>query len=78
MEHKAILDKVISLVADTLELDESDIDVDTAYKDLGADSFDLLELVTAIEDEFGITLDEDSIPSIKTVGETVDAIEKAQ
>lgn len=78
MEHKAILDKVISLVADTLELDESDIDADTVYKDLGADSFDLLELVTAIEDEFGITLDEDSIPSIKTVGETVDAIEKAQ
>ena len=78
MERKEILDKVISLVAETLELDETSISADTVYKDLGADSFDLLELVTAFEDEFGVTLDEDDVASIETVGETVDAIEKAQ
>ncbi|MCC6103443.1 MAG: acyl carrier protein [Olegusella sp.] len=78
MNREEILKKVKSLVAETLELDESDIQETTAYKDLGADSFDLLELVTAIEDEFGITMNEDSVASIETVGQTVDEIEKVQ
>ncbi len=79
MDHDAILEKVIEVVNDTLEIDdEVELDESTNYKDLGADSFDLLELVTAIEDEFELTMDDDAVSNIATIGETVDAIENAQ
>ena len=49
-----------------------------ALKELGADSFDLLELVTALEDEFGMTFQDDAVGSIVTVGQVVAAIEAAK
>ena len=60
-------------VADGVELTE-----DTNLKELGADSFDLLELVTALEDEFGLTLDDDDVEKIATIGQVVDAIKNAE
>ena len=50
MDHDAILEKVISVVNDTLDV-PADVELteETAFKDLGADSFDLLELVTALD-----------------------------
>lgn len=77
MNHDAILAKVVELVAENLEVDEASIDESTRYEDLGADSFDLLELVTTMEDEFDLTLDDDSLTEIETVGDTVRAIENA-
>ena len=57
MDRKEILEKVIELVSETLEIDEEEINEGKRFDDLGADSFDLLELVTAFEDEFGVTMD---------------------
>lgn len=78
MDRAEISKKVIDLVAETLEVDAGDITEATSFEDLGADSFDLLELVTAMEDEFGETLDDDSLQGIKTVGDAVDAIAALQ
>lgn len=77
MDRSAIFSKVSALVAETLEVDEDAISEELRFEDLGADSFDLLELVTALEDEFGLTLDDDSLASIVTVGDAVDAIQNA-
>lgn len=79
MDHDAILAKVIEVVNDTLELgSEVELTEATNLKKLGADSFDLLELVTALEDEFSLTFDDDAVGTIATVGEVVAAIERAQ
>jgi acyl carrier protein len=78
MDRKTIFSKVAALAAETLEIDESSITEATRFEDLGADSFDLLELVTTLEDEFGLTLDDDSLAEIASVGDAVDAIENAQ
>lgn len=78
MDRKTILSKVTALAAETLEIDESKLTEATRFEDLGADSFDLLELVTTLEDEFGLTLDDDSLAQIASVGDAVDAIENAQ
>ena len=78
MDRAAILDKVKDLISETLECDKDSVEEDSKFEDLGADSFDLLELVTAFEDEFDTTLDDDSLQNIKTVKDAVDAIEKAQ
>ena len=79
MDHDATLAKVIEVVNDTLSLG-SDVELTEAtnLKELGADSFDLLELVTALEDEFSITFDDDAVGTVATVGEVVAAIERAQ
>ena len=78
MDRKEILEKVIELVSETLEIDEEEINEGKRFDDLGADSFDLLELVTAFEDEFGVTMDDDSLEDIQTVGDAVDALVELQ
>ena len=78
MNRQEILEKVVELVNDTLDVDNVELNEDTNLKDLGADSFDLLELVTALEDEFELTMDDDAVEKIATVGQVVDAIENAQ
>lgn len=78
MDRDAIVAKVISVVVETLDIDEASIDESSDFKDLGANSFDLLELVTAFEDEFELTLDDEVLSSIATVGDAVTAIEQSQ
>ncbi len=78
MNRQEILEKVVELVNDTLDIEDVELNEDTNLKDLGADSFDLLELVTALEDEFELTMDDDDVEKIATVGQVVDAIENAQ
>ncbi len=79
MDRDAILAKVIEVVDDTLSLgDDVTLSEATNLKELGADSFDLLELVTALEDEFSMTFPDEAVGTIATVGEVVDAIAGAQ
>ncbi|RVU98270.1 acyl carrier protein [Coriobacteriales bacterium OH1046] len=79
MDRNAILERVIEIVLGTLEIGEdTEVDEDTSFKSLGADSFDLLELVTSLEDEFDLTFDDESLEEIATVRDAVDAIENAQ
>ena len=79
MDRDAILAKVIEVVDDTLSLgDDVTLDESTNLKEIGADSFDLLELVTALEDEFSMTFPDEAVGTIATVGQVVDAIAAAQ
>lgn len=75
MDRDAILQKVIEVVNDTLDIaDGTELTEQTSFEDLGADSFDLLELVTALEDELDMQFDDDAVQSIATIGQAVDAI----
>ncbi len=47
-------------------------------KDLGADSLDVVELMMALEDEYGITLPEGEVENVKTVQDIVDMMNKLQ
>lgn len=75
MDRATTFSKVAALVADTLEVEEESVTEDLRFSDLGADSFDLLNLVTALEDEFGLTLDDEALEDIATVKDAVDAIQ---
>lgn len=78
MNRQEILEKVTAIVADSLDTGDTPLDEATSFKDLGADSFDLLDLVTTLEDEFGLTLDDEALDQIQTIGDAVDAIAQAQ
>ena len=75
MDRAEILSKVAALVSETIEVDEASVSEATSFADLGADSFDLLELITAFEDEFGLTMADDELAELKTVADVIDAIQ---
>ena len=69
--------KLVDIIAEQLDLDEEDITEDANFtKDLEADSLDVIELVMAIEEEFNITIDDETAGNIETVQDLVDFIEQ--
>lgn len=67
--------KVIKIVADQLNVDESEINSDSSFvDDLGADSLDTVELVMAFEEEFGIEIPDDDAEKIQNVQNAIDYI----
>ncbi len=67
--------KVIKIVADQLNVDESEINPDSSFvDDLGADSLDTVELVMAFEEEFGIEIPDDDAEKIQSVQNAIDYI----
>ena len=71
-----VLEKVRALVAEQFNADEEDIGTDTSFEELGADSFDIAELVSALEEEFDIEIPEEYADNISTVGDAVLAVRK--
>lgn len=47
-------------------------------EDLGADSLDAMEMVTAVEERFGITIPDEDAQKVKTVAELIALVEKLQ
>ena len=72
MEREEILEKVKVVIVDQLNVEEADVVEDAAFvDDLGADSLDIVELVMALEEEFGISIPDEDAENIKTVGNAV-------
>jgi acyl carrier protein len=75
MEHDEIFAKVKDVIVDQLSVEEDDVAPEASFfDDLGADSLDIVELVMALEDSFGISIPDEDAESIKTVGDAVEYI----
>ena len=60
------------IIVDQLGVDEYEVTMDASFvDDLGADSLDLVELVMAMEDEFGIEIPDEDAEGIHTVSDAV-------
>ena len=71
--------KLQQLIAGVLDVDAEDITPESSFKDdLGADSLDLLTIVTEIEDALGISIEDDDLEGIVTVQDALDAIAKGK
>ncbi len=66
--------QVISIIAEQLGISESEITEETAFADLGADSLDLFQIISALEEEFNIEFDNEQVEKIKTVGDAMEYI----
>jgi acyl carrier protein len=76
MEREEILDKVKAVVVDQLNVEEDEVIDDASFvDDLGADSLGIVELVMALEEEFGVSIPDEDAESIKTVGDAVSYIQ---
>ena len=69
--------KVKSIIVEQLGVKPEDITPDSSFiDDLGADSLDTVELVMALEEEFGIEIPDEDAEKITTVGEAIKYIEE--
>ena len=63
-------DKIKEIVAEQLGLDTSKVELDSKLvSDLGTDSLDLVEIQMAIESEFDISIDDDEMEEVVSVGD---------
>lgn len=73
-----MLEKIRTIIADQLSVEESSIQPETFLtKDLEADSLDFVELIMALEDTFDVKIEEDDASNISTVQDIIDYL-KAQ
>ena len=68
------LEKIFAEYKDALEL--GTLTEDTSFEELNFDSLDVVDLIMACEDEFGVTIGEDQ--ELKTVGDLLKIIEEAE
>ncbi len=72
-----IAERVKEIVVEHLGVDEDKVVPEASFiDDLGADSLDTVELVMALEEEFGCEIPDDAAEKIMTVKDAVDYIEK--
>lgn len=72
------MEKLKQIIARVLNVDPNEITPDSTFiEDLGADSLDVFQIVTELEEEFQITIPQEKVEKIKTAGEAVELIRNA-
>jgi acyl carrier protein len=72
MDAKA---RIVEIIKEELDVEESEIKPEASFADdLGADSLDTVELLMAIEEEFGIEIPDEDAEKAKTVGDVINYI----
>ena len=74
-----IADKVKKIVVEQLSVNEDQVTPEAKFiEDLGADSLDQVELVMALEEEFGSDIPDEDAEKLTTVGDAIKYIEGKQ
>ena len=77
--NQEIFNQVKELIIEHLGVDEESIVPEATLMDnLGADSLDLVELSMSLEEKYDVTIDDEDIGGLKTVGDVVAYLEKNQ
>ena len=75
--QEEITTRVTALVVDHLGVDAGDVTPTASFiDDLGADSLDIVELVMAFEEEFGVEIPDDAAEKITTVKDAITYIDE--
>ena len=71
-----VYEKIKQMLAEQLDADEDEMNMDTNIAtDLGADSLDVVQLLSEIEDEFDIEIPDEEIENIRTIGDLTEYIQ---
>jgi len=71
-----VFEKVKAIVVEQLGVDEVLVTPETSFKELDADSLDIVELIMALEEAFDLDIPDEEAEKIKTVGEAVSYIKE--
>ncbi len=73
----SVEDKVKHIIVEQLGVDEEEVKPEASFvDDLGADSLDVVELVMALEEEFGLEISDEDAEKLTTVQQATDYIKK--
>src|SRR5262249_18332308 len=71
----AIKDKIAQILKDNLGANPESVTYSTSFvEDIGADSLDIVQLVMALEESFGVTIPDEQAEKIRTVGDAIEYI----
>ncbi len=74
-----MFEKLQAVIVEKLSVDASEVKMEATFKeDLGADSLDLFEVVMGIEEEFGISIENEDLEKIITVEDALNYIKNNQ
>ncbi|MBQ8319554.1 MAG: acyl carrier protein [Clostridia bacterium] len=72
-----MLEKIQEMLAEELNISADKVTADAKIvEDLGADSLDVVELLSRLEDEFGIVIPDEDVEGLVTVGDVAAELEK--
>jgi acyl carrier protein len=75
MEMAELEQKVCGILAESLSVAEDKVTPQARFQeDLDADSLDLVDAVLALEEEFGVTIPEEEMEGVKTVGQAINLV----
>ncbi len=73
-----VFEKIRDIIVDQLDAAADDVTAEASIiDDLGADSLDVVDLISSVEDEFDVEIPDEEVENIKTVGDIVAFIENA-
>lgn len=71
-----VFEKLQEVIANQFGVDLDSITENTdIVSDLGADSLDVVEMMMSLEDEYGVTIEDEKISELRTVGDVVRCVE---
>jgi acyl carrier protein len=75
MEQAEIQQRVSKILAENLSVPEEQVTPEARFQeDLDADSLDLVEAVLALEEEFGVSIPEEEMEGVRTVGQAASLV----
>ncbi len=66
--------KVIDIIVDKLNMPQENIKLESTFKDLGADSLDIVEMIMNFEETFGIEIKDEDAEKIQSVAQAIELI----
>ncbi|MCR4428471.1 MAG: acyl carrier protein [Caldiserica bacterium] len=76
MDREQVFEVIKKIVSEKLNVQGSLEEKTEFLKDLQADSLDLLSIVMAVEDAFGVKIPDEDLPQLRTVGDAIDYVLK--
>ena len=76
MNRDEVFEQLRRLVAELLDVDEAQVVPEASFADdFNADSLDIIELITAVEDTFKVEIPDEDVEKLQTVQDALDYIE---
>lgn len=63
-----VFERIRTIVAEQLNVEPASITAETRFEDLNADSLDVVEVIMALEDEYGISIPDEAAEQMKNIG----------